>query len=75
MVFIGMGPFGALFAAFLAERMGAPLTVGIGAIACIAGGVVFLIRIPRLRNQARALIAAQALLPADTATDGAHRRT
>jgi MFS family permease len=68
MVFIGMGPFGALFAGFMAERFGAPATVRIGALACVAGAMVFLSRIPALRAQARALMAAQAVLPLSTGT-------
>ncbi len=59
MVFIGMSPFGALLAGSMAERLGAPATVCIGAVACIAGGIVFLYRIPGLRAQAHALMAAQ----------------
>src|SRR4029077_4612940 len=35
MSLIGMGPFGALFAGALADRLGAPVTVAIGAIACL----------------------------------------
>ena len=53
-----MGPFGALIAGSLAHRLGAPATVCIGAVACIAGGASFLYRIPGLREQARALMAA-----------------
>jgi MFS family permease len=59
MMFMGMAPFGALFAGLLAERLGAPLTVATGAIGCIAGSVVFLSRLPGLREQARELIRAQ----------------
>ena len=68
MVFIGMGPFGALFAGFMAERFGAPATVCLGALACVAGAVVFLARIPSLREQARALMTAQAVLPTSPGT-------
>lgn len=71
MVFIGMGPFGALFAGFLAERFGAPVTVCLGAVTCIAGAIAFLYRIPRLRAQARALMAAQSIIAADAQADGA----
>src|SRR5213075_1435270 len=46
MMFMGMAPFGALFAGALAERIGAPLTVAIGGIICIAGGAVFAARLP-----------------------------
>jgi MFS family permease len=62
MMFMGMAPFGALFAGLLAERLGAPLTVATGAIGCIAGSVVFLSRLPGLREQARELIRAQKIV-------------
>src|SRR5437763_7489679 len=35
MMFLGMAPLGALFAGGLADRLGAPLTVTIGAVACL----------------------------------------
>jgi MFS family permease len=59
MMFMGMAPFGSLFAGLLAERLGAPLTVAAGALGCIAGAAVFLSRLPRLRERARELIRAQ----------------
>jgi len=59
MMFMGMAPFGSLFAGLLAERLGAPLTVAAGSIGCIVGSVVFLSRLPGLREQARELIRAQ----------------
>jgi MFS family permease len=72
MVFIGMGPFGALFAGFFAERFGAPITVCLGAVACIAGAITFLYRIPGLREQARALMAAQSFVSGEAEVDDAH---
>lgn len=65
MVFIGMGPFGALLAGSLAERLGAPLTIRLGAVVCVVAGGVFVSRIPGLRAQALALVAAQAGSRAD----------
>ncbi len=69
MVFIGMGPFGALLAGSMAERLGAPATVCLGAVACMGGAAAFLYRLPSLRQQARSLMAAQVLIPGD-APDG-----
>ena len=60
MMFMGMAPLGALFAGSLADRLGAPLTVSIGAVACLAGAAVFWKRLPALRVEARQLIIAQA---------------
>jgi MFS family permease len=60
MMFMGMAPFGAFFAGSLAEKLGAPLTVLLGALGCLIGSVVFLARLPGLRAEARQLIVAQA---------------
>jgi MFS family permease len=59
MMFMGMAPFGALFAGALADRLGAPLTISIGAVACLLGAAVFWKRLPALRVEARQLIIAQ----------------
>jgi MFS family permease len=61
MMFMGMAPIGALFGGALAEHLGAPLTVGIGGTASIAGAVWFGLQLPKIRVEARKLILAQAL--------------
>jgi MFS family permease len=63
MMFMGMAPFGALFAGTVAERLGAPLTVAIGGLVCIGGGTVFAVRLPFIRPEARQLMGAQGHLP------------
>ncbi len=59
MMFMGMAPFGALFGGALADRIGAPLTVSAGAVACVAGAAVFGRHLPKIRVEARRLIVAQ----------------
>jgi len=59
MMFMGMSPIGALVEGWVAERIGAPTTVMIGGAICVAGAIVFNIRLPRLRVIARQLIDAQ----------------
>ena len=61
MMFMGMAPLGALFAGALADRIGAPVTVVLGGVLCLAGGLVFGARLPKIRREARALIVAQGL--------------
>ncbi len=61
MMFMGMAPFGALWAGAVAERIGAPYTVAVGGCVCIAGAIVFGLRLPTLRGEARQLIVAQGL--------------
>jgi MFS family permease len=59
MMFMGMAPFGALWAGFMAEHIGAPLTVAIGGGASVVGAAYFLMRLPSWRARARELIATQ----------------
>jgi MFS family permease len=59
MMFMGMAPFGAFMGGALADRLGAPVTVAMGGIACIGGAVIFGMKLPNLRVEARQLILAQ----------------
>jgi MFS family permease len=61
MMFMGMAPFGALFAGWLAERIGAPRTVALGGAICIVASAIFSQRLPSLRHEGRELILAQEL--------------
>jgi MFS family permease len=58
MMFMGMAPFGALFAGTVAGRIGAPWTVALGGVACLAGAAVFGARLPAFRVAAREIIIA-----------------
>jgi MFS family permease len=62
MMFMGMGPFGALIAGAIADRLGAPLAVIMGAVACVGGAFVFGMRLPQMRGEARRLILAQQMV-------------
>ncbi len=59
MMFMGMAPFGALIGGALADRLGAPMTVSIGAVACIGGAIWFGMYLPKIRLEARQLIVQQ----------------
>jgi MFS family permease len=61
MMFMGMAPFGAFFGGALAHRVGAPMTVAVGGIACVLGAIWFGRALPELRIEARRLIIAQGL--------------
>jgi MFS family permease len=69
MMFMGMAPFGALFAGWIAERVGAPETVALGGIVCLIGSSVFSLRLPMLRTEARQLIVAQEVAGGDPAQE------
>ena len=66
MMFMGMSPIGALVEGALAERIGAPYTVVIGGCICVAGAIVFNIRLPALRVVGRQLIDAQRVATSET---------
>ncbi len=65
MMFMGMAPLGALLGGASAEHLGAPLTVSIGAVACLGGAAWFGFTLPKVRVEARRLIVAQALAGGD----------
>ena len=68
MMFMGMAPLGALSAGALASHLGAPLTVILGGVVCIACGVVFRLSLPALRPMLRELILAQQVAGGDPAS-------
>ncbi len=68
MMFMGMAPFGALFGGALADRLGAPVTVAMGAVAAVGGAVWFGFTLPKIRAEARQLIVAQAVAGGDPAS-------
>jgi len=59
MMFMGMAPIGSLLCGALAGAIGAPLTVAVGGLGAIAGGIIFVRHWPSLRLQARELLIAQ----------------
>ena len=69
MMFIGMAPFGALFAGVIADRLGAPITLAIGGVACLLGAGAFAMKLPVWRGEARQLVLAQAVAGGDPAQE------
>ncbi len=61
MMFMGMAPFGAFFGGAAANRVGAPITVAVGSVACVIGAVWFARALPDLRIETHRLIIAQGL--------------
>ena len=77
MMFMGMAPFGAFFAGAIAQKIGAPWTIAVGGIACIAGAAVFSSKLSSFRAEARELIIAQGMTggaPADEMTSSVAQR-
>jgi MFS family permease len=63
MAFIGMAPFGSIWAGALAERIGAPATIRLGGLLLIASAALFARVLPRLREQVRPIYVARGILP------------
>jgi MFS family permease len=73
MMFMGMAPLGAVLSGVAAGRWGAPVTVAVGGIVCVAAAAIFGWRWPELRSEARRLIAAAQMaggVPPQVATGG-----
>lgn len=71
MMFLGMAPFGSLWAGYAASVLSAPLTLTIGGGVCLLGALVFWWRLPILRAQARPLIVAEQAVGGDPAQEAA----
>lgn len=70
MAFMGTAPFGSLLAGALAGRIGAPMTIVYGGVACILGAAVFARVLPELRRQLRPIYVERGYLPAAVAGTG-----
>ena len=62
MMFIGMAPIGSLVAGKMAQHIGAPITVALGGLMSLVGGIVFAVKWPAMRAPARELVAAQGMM-------------
>jgi MFS family permease len=63
MAFMGTAPFGSLLAGGLAHRIGAPRTLLLGGLGCIAAALWFASLLPRLRERVRPIYVHMGILP------------
>jgi len=63
MSFMGTVPIGSLLAGYLADAIGEPATVRIGAFSCIGGSLLFAFQLPGLRAQIRPIYIKKGILP------------
>ncbi len=63
MAFVGMAPFGSLLAGTVAARIGAPDTLLISGICCIAGAAWFAMHLPQVRSEVRPIYRELGILP------------
>lgn len=64
MAFFGMAPLGSLLAGVAADRIGAPSTIMLGGMVCVAGAIWLYARLPMLRDQVRPIYAERGILSA-----------
>jgi MFS family permease len=62
MAFLGTAPLGSLLAGVAADRIGAPMTVLFGGVACVAAGGWFAIRLPAIRTVLRPIYVEKGIL-------------
>jgi MFS family permease len=67
MAFVGMAPFGSLFAGSLAHVIGAPQTVMLSGACCIAGAIWFATQLRQIRKLIRPIYRDLGILPPVTA--------
>lgn len=63
MAFMGMTPFGSLYAGSLASQIGAPYTLTLSGIACILGALAFTRKLPLLREKIRPIYMKIGIIP------------
>lgn len=60
---MGTAPFGSLLAGFLAKLIGTPATIFIGGMTCIIGAVLFMKKLPELRNLVHPVYVKMGIIP------------
>jgi MFS family permease len=71
MAFFGAVPIGSLLSGIAAERVGAPMTIRLGGVVCIASGLWFALRLPLLRTLVRPIYIERGIIvepPVDAGT-------
>ena len=63
MSFMGMTPFGSLFAGAVAGQIGAPATAQVGGLACLVGALLFAVWLPSFREKVRPIYARLGIIP------------
>jgi MFS family permease len=70
MAFFGTTPIGSLFGGVLAERIGAPMTIRLGGIVCLAAAAWFAVVLPTLRPLVRKIYIERGIIAAPDVDPG-----
>jgi MFS family permease len=65
MAFLGTAPLGSLLAGVAADRIGAPRTIFLGGLACVAAGIWFAVKLPVIRTYLRPIYVQKGILSRD----------
>jgi MFS family permease len=63
MAFLGTVPFGSLISGWLSSRIGAPHTLLVGGVCCVAGAAWFARQLPTIRHAVRPIYVKMGILP------------
>jgi MFS family permease len=63
MAFLGTAPFGSLTAGWMSSRIGAPHTLLVGGVSCLAGAAWFAAELPAIRRVVRPIYISLGILP------------
>ncbi len=63
MAFLGTAPFGSLIAGWMSTRIGAPHTLLVGGVSCVAGAAWFRSELPAIRSVVRPIYVRMGILP------------
>ena len=63
MAFVGMAPFGSLFAGAAAARFGAPRALAFSGIVCAASGAIYFAYLPAIRRRSAPIYMELGILP------------
>jgi len=63
MAFLGTAPFGSLIAGWMSARLGAPHTLFVGGVGCLAGAAWFAAELPAVRRAVRPIYVSLGILP------------
>jgi MFS family permease len=63
MAFLGTAPFGSLIAGWMSSRIGAPHTLLVGGVCCLAGAAWFAVELPHIRKAVRPIYIRMGILP------------
>ena len=73
MAFLGTAPIGSLMAGVVADRVGAPMTIRLGGLACVVAAAWYGFKLPQLRRIVRPIYIERGILPVPVVVDAGQK--